>query len=169
MFKSLRPNNSVYILHKDTATMDIGTLVSVTNPIPKYQFQPMYTAPQEMVVDIVVNVNNQDVSYKQLPAHSDLADFGDNNIVITDNREAMNSEVMSLKQKSLSILDSVEYHKNLINCCDKMLADLNPEFAEKQNQQNEINQLKSNVSELSDKITKLLALNEQLTLQLKKE
>ena len=169
MFKSLRPNNPVYVLHKDTAKLEIGTLVSVSNPVPKYQPQPMYMNTQELVVDIVVKINNQDISYKQIPAHSDLVDFGDNGIIVTANREAMNSEILSLKQRSINIVDSIEFHKGIIENCDKMLSELNPEFAEKQMQQNEINNLKSSVSELSDKITKLLALNEQLTSKLKGE
>lgn len=167
MFKSLRPNNSVYILHKDTAVLDIGSLVSVSNPVPKYSFQPSFAAPQEMIVDLVVKVNNQDVAYKQLPALADIADFGE--MVITDNREAMNSEIMSLKQRSVDLIGSMDFHKNIISNCDKMLTDLNPEFAEKQQQQDEINALKSNVSDLSEKINKLLVLNEQLASQLKRE
>jgi hypothetical protein len=39
----------------------------------------------------------------------DIADFG-NNIVVSCNKEAMNSEVSSMKQRSLDIINSIETH-----------------------------------------------------------
>lgn len=169
MFQSLRPNSPVYILHKDTATLETGSVVSVSNPTPKYPVQPMFGAPQEMVVDLVVKINNQDVTYQKLPATLDIADFGSGNIVLTVNREAMNSEVLGLKQKSVSILNSVDFHKELVANCDKLLSQLNPEFAEKQQQQLEINSMKMQMSEMSQRITELIDLNKKLMLQTIKE
>lgn len=92
MFQSLRPNNQVFILHKDRAILETGSVVSVSTPMPKYPVQPMFGQPQEMVVDIVVKVNNQDITYQKIPANLDIADFNNSNIVLSDNREAMNSE-----------------------------------------------------------------------------
>lgn len=63
MFQSLRPNNQIYILRKDKPSLEIGSVVSVSMPTPKYQMQPTFGQPQEMVVDIVAKVNNQDVTY----------------------------------------------------------------------------------------------------------
>lgn len=167
MFQSLRPNNQIYILHKNVPSLDIGTVISVSIPTPKYPVQPMFGQPQELVVDIVAKVNNQDITYQKVPANVDIADFGNNSIVLADNREAMNSEILSLKQKSLDIINSVEYHNELISNCDKLLTDLNPEFAEKQLQQNEINFLKSKVQEITDNFTSLMEMNKQLIAQLK--
>lgn len=165
MFQSLRANSLVYILHKDTATLETGSVVSVSTPVPKYQVPQMFGTPQEMVVDLVVKINNQDVTYQKLPATLDIADFGTGNIVLTDNREAMNSEVLGLKQKSSNILNSIDFHKDVISKCDALLSELNPEFAEKQQQQLEINALKSQYAEISKSITDLIALNKKLLSQ----
>lgn len=169
MFQSLRPNNQVFILHKDRAVLETGSVVSVSTPVPKYPVQPMFGQPQEMVVDIVVKVNNQDVTYQKIPATLDIADFNNSSIVLSDNREAMNSEIASLKQKSVAIINSVDFHKEMITNCDRILSELNPEFAEKQQQQLEINSLKTQMGEMSRSITELMALNKKLMSQLKKE
>ena len=169
MFQSLRPNNSVYILHKDKAILEIGSVVSVSNPIPKSPVPPTFGQPQEMVVDLVVKVDNKDVSYQKLPANLDIADFGFNNLVISDNREAMNSEIASLKQKSVAILNSVDFHKDMISSCDRILSELNPEFAEKQQQQLEINSMKTQMSEMSKNLSELMDLNKKLMAQIKKQ
>lgn len=167
MFSSLRPNSQIYVLHKDsTPYLEIGSIVSVSNPVPKYPVQPMFGQPQEMVVDIVIKVNNQDITYQKIPANLDIADFNNGNIVISDNREAMNSEIVSLKQKSVSIINSIDLHNDIIKGCDKLLSELNPEFAEKQQQQLEINTLKSQMGEMSKNISELMALNKKLMAQL---
>lgn len=169
MFQSLRPNSPVYILHKDTAVLETGTVVSVSTPTPKYPVQPMFGAPQEMVVDLVVKINNQDITYQKIPATLDIADFSAGNIVLTVNREAMNSEVLGLKQKSVSVLNSIDFHKEVISNCDKLLSQLNPEFAEKQQQQLEINSMKLQMSEMSQRLTELVELNKKLMSQTIKE
>ena len=167
MFQSLRPNNQIFILHKDKSLLEVGSVVSVSMPTPKYPVPQVFGQPQEMVVDIVVKVNNQDVTYQKLPANLDIADFGTNGIVVSDNKIAMNSEIMSLKQKSVDALNSVEFHQKVIANCDKMLSDLNPEFAEKQQQQAEINELKSQVNDLTVNINHLMQMNKDLIAQLK--
>lgn len=169
MFQSLRPNNQVFILYKDRAILETGSVVSVSTPMPKYPVQPMFGQPQEMVVDIVVKVNNQDITYQKIPANLDIADFNNSNIVLSDNREAMNSEIISLKQKSTAIINSIDFHKEIILNCDKILSELNPEFAEKQQQQLEINSLKTQMGEMTKSITELMAMNKKLISQLKKE
>ena len=52
-----------------------------------------------MVVDITAKINGNIVNYNSLPANSDIADTfnGSDCIIITDNKEAMNSEILALK------------------------------------------------------------------------
>ena len=149
MFQNLRSGNQVFILHKDGhPSMEIGSIVSVSMPMPKYQVPPVFGQAQEMVVDLVVKVNNVDTTYQKLPATADIADFGLSGVVISTSRDAMNAEVMSLKNKSIDAINSVDFHKGVIEGCDGILAGLNPEFAERQQQQAEINDLKAQMAEL---------------------
>ena len=149
MFQNLRSGNQVFILHKDGhPSMEIGSIVSVSMPMPKYQVPPVFGQAQEMVVDLVLKVNNVDTTYQKLPATADIADFGMSGVVISTSRDAMNAEVMSLKNKSIDAINSVDFHKGVIEGCDVILAGLNPEFAERQQQQAEINDLKAQMAEL---------------------
>ena len=81
----------------------------------------------------------------------------------------MNAEILSLKQKSLDVINSVDFHRNLANSCDKILSDLNPEFAEKQAQREEIDSLKAQMSEMSKNIGDLMESNRRLIEQLSKK
>ena len=103
-----------------------------------------------MVVDLVVKVNNVENTYQKLPATSDIADFGPSGIVISSSREAMNAEVLSLKTRSTDAINSIDYHRGVIEGCESILSSLNPEYAERQQQAAEINDLKAQLSELME-------------------
>ena len=81
----------------------------------------------------------------------------------------MNAEIITLKQKSKDVLNSVEFHQNLIANCDKILSDLNPEFAEKQQQKAEIDVLKAQITSMSSSIEALMESNKKLMEKLTKE
>lgn len=152
MFQSVRPNSPIYVLHKgDNPRLETGYVVNQPIPKPKYQIPHNFGQPQEMIVDLVIKLNDVSINLNSIPANLDIADSYSNgeSIVISDSRDAMNSEIISLKQKSLDILNSKQYHETLVKQYDKILSDFNPEMAEKQAQQQEIASLKSQIEEMS--------------------
>lgn len=161
MFQTLRANSPIYILHKEgTPYVETGMVVSVSNPMPKF---PMPNTPMqpfgatEMVVDVVANVNGQQLSFQKLPANKDVEDSPINKLVIATNRDAMNAEVAALKQRSIDLINSMDYHQNVILGCDKILENLNPEFAEKQRRDKEMDDLRGQVAEMSNAFRELMA------------
>lgn len=159
MFSNLRSGSQLYILHKDsTPYIEVGNVVSVSQPLPRYNINN-YMQPQELVVDIVVCVNGNNITLQKLPASSDVADQGTSNgaLFIATTRESMNIEVNSLKQKSQDIVNSVDYHKKVIQDCDILLQRLNPEFAEQKQQKQEIDNLKSQMADIMNDMKELMA------------
>lgn len=160
MFQNLRVNSQVYILHKDNNPyIECGSVMSVSAPKPKYPSNmPIGSFPQvETVVDLVVNINGQNTNFNGLPAGLDVADFGQNgNIVITCSRDAMNNEVTMMKQKSMDIVNSIDYHRGVIANCDKMLNLLNPEYAEKQRQEREMSDMREQMAQMSKTLNALM-------------
>lgn len=104
---------------------------------------------QEMIVDITAEINGTSASFQKLPAMGDIADFG-NNIVVSCNKEAMNSEVSSMKQRSPDIINSIETHQSIIKGCDEILQQLNPEIIEKQRQEQENKALREEINSLKE-------------------
>ena len=154
----------MYILHKDaTPYIEVGQVVSVSQPIPRYQANN-FMAPQELVVDVVVNVNGNNITLQKLPASLDVADQGTANgsLFISTSRESMNTEITSLRQKSQDIINSIDYHKKVVQDCEILLQRLNPEFAEQKQQKQEIDNLKAQMSEMMNGMKELMA-------QIKKE
>lgn len=151
-FSNLRSGNQLYILHKDSIpTIEIGKVISISQVSPKYG--NVYSP--EMVVDISANVNGQPTNFQKLPALGDIADFG-NNIVLSCNKDAMSSEVTSMKQRSVDLINSVELHQNIIKGCDEILTQLNPEIKEKQRQEEENKALRDELNQLKDMFKEFL-------------
>ena len=144
-FQNLRSNHQVYILRKDNIpVLEKGKVITITTPIPKYS--NIYS---DLVLDMTVDIGGQATNFQKLPANADLADFG-NNIVIATNRDAMSSEVKSMKQRSLDVINSIELHNSIINGCDEILKVLNPEIAEKQRQEEENKALREEINSLKE-------------------
>lgn len=158
MFQNLRENSLVYILHKDsTPYIETGSVVRVSSPMPKFPVPQTFGQPQEMTVDVVIRVDGNDITLQKLPASSDVANTtAGGNVTITSSRDAMNAEVNLLKQKSVDIISSVDYHRGLVEGYDKILLQLNPEFAEKQRQQEEISTLKMQMGEMAKNMNALM-------------
>ena len=152
-FQNLRNNHQIYILHKDaTPTLEIGKITHVSVPVPKYGTNSMYN---DLVLDITAEIEGKATNFQKLPANSDIADFG-NNIVVAVSKDAMNSEVTSMKQRSVDILNSLEQHRSIINGCDEILQVLNPEIAEKQRQEQENKALREEINSLKEMFSEFM-------------
>lgn len=168
MFGQLRINNPLFILNKQgSPSLEVGTVVSVTAPMPQLSSVGQLTM---YTVDVTARVNDQNVTYQKLPANTDVADFaGNGNVVIACSRESMNSELQSMRQRSVDVVKSVDYHNGLIQAIDKIIQDLNPEEAEKLALQKEVTDLKGQMLQMSQSVNALLEQNRQLMEQIKND
>ena len=168
MFGQLRINNPLFVLTKQgSPSLEIGSVVSVTAPMPQLSSigQPtMYT------VDVTARINDQNITYQKLPANMDVADFaGNGNVVVACSRESMNSELQAMRQRSVDVVKSVDYHNGMIQAIDKIIQDLNPEEAEKLALQKEVTDLKGQMLQMSQSVNALLEQNKQLMEQIKND
>lgn len=157
MFQGLRTNSLFYVLDKgENPNLRIGQVVSVSNPQTKYPtFNNGFTPqPMETVVDVKVKLGDEEVDFKQLPANGQIAN--DKNLVVSDNRDAMSAEVDAMLRQSKAILESVDYNKRVVESCEGMLQQLNPQIAKEKEQTEKINKLEGKVSGIEGKIDKMM-------------
>ncbi len=161
MFSNLRQNSTIYILHKDGKPyIETGSVTAVSAPRPKYPIPgAIGQIPQmETVVDVTVLINGQSVTLQGLPAQADIADSpSGGNVVVSASREAMNAEVSSMKSKSENILASIDTHRAIIGSCDEMLSFLNPEYAQTQRREREMEDMKAQISTMAAQMQQLMA------------
>lgn len=157
MFQGLRTNSLFYVLDKgENPNLRIGQVVSVSNPQTKYPtFNNGFTPqPMESVVDVKVKLGDEEVDFKQLPANGQIAN--DKNLVVSDNKDAMSAEVDAMLRQSKAILESVDYNKRVVESCEGMLQQLNPQIAKEKEQTEKINKLEGKVSGIEGKIDKMM-------------
>lgn len=157
MFQGLRTNSLFYVLDKgDNPNLRIGQVVSVSNPQTKYPtFNNGFTPqPMETVVDVRVKLGDEEVDFRQLPANGQIAN--DKNLVVSDNKDAMSAEVDAMLRQSKAILESVDYNKRVVESCEGMLQQLNPQIAKDKEQTEKINKLEGKVSGIEGKIDKMM-------------
>lgn len=150
MFSSARQGNLFYILNKgEKPTVKIGQVVSVSTPQPKFptQFNAMQPFQQtEMLVDVQVKCGDETIDFQKLPANGEV--FAYNNAIVSDKKEAILSEIEGMLQSSKQIIESVPYHQSVMENCNSILRELNPQFAKEKQQEEEIGALKSEVKSL---------------------
>lgn len=157
MFQGLRTNSLFYVLDKgENPNLRIGQVVSVSNPQTKYPtFNNGFTPqPMETVVDVKVKLGDEEVDFKQLPANGQIAN--DKNLVVSDNKDAMSAEVDTMLRQSKAILESVDYNNRVVESCERMLQQLNPQIAKEKEQTEKINKLEGKVSGIEGKIDKMM-------------
>jgi len=151
MFQNLRPNATLYILHKGTSPfLECGKVVSVKNQRMVYKNLPDGLYPQPVqVVDISVQVGNDLVNLTEIPAMQDTADDVKTGMLVSASRDEMSAEILTMKQKSEEILKSVEYHRNFLSSCEQMLDALNPEYGMNRQREQELSSLRSQVEAMN--------------------
>lgn len=153
-FQNLRPNNQIYVLDKQgKPKFEKASIISVSMPTPKYGTNAQFGQLPELVVDIVVKVGDRQESYQKLPANLETADSGVK--FITTSRESMTSEIMSIKQSSQNVIASVELHNSIIDECDNIIKELNPEVAEREERDRELRDLREQVASMTRGLSEL--------------
>lgn len=160
MFSALRQGSPIYILEKgEKPIIKVGQVESVTQPRPRYNtYNPNvgFSGNMETIVDITAKIGNDKKEYIGIPSNLSTHGYGD--IVISESRDAMISEVDGMLQTSKSIIESVEYHKSVIDSCEDILKQLNPAYAKEQARDGAIDDLKSEVETLRKEIAKVTEL-----------
>lgn len=156
MFSTLRKGSPIYILDRTAAPeMKMGYIDSVSMPRPMYPtFNPQVSLGTNMstVVDIKVRIDDQ-VKEFCVPSSLSIHTYGD--YTLSENKEAMISEVDSLLQNSKDIVNSIDKHKDAISAYENILKSLNPVYAKEQERDGAISNLSQRVDSIQDSLDRL--------------
>lgn len=150
MFGSIRQGSLVYVLGKgEEPFLSVAQVVSVTPPRPKVggNFVP---GPMqlEQVVDISVKVGDDTKTFSNVGTHLSVFDTGAGGYVVSDDRAVMTNEVEAFGANSRNALDSVPYHRKVVDACKKMMSTLNPGLLREEERDAKIGSLEKEMSEI---------------------
>lgn len=156
MFSTLRKGASIYILDRSARPeVKVGSIDNVTMPRPMYPtYNPAVSVGTNMqtVVDITVRVGDEKKEFS-VPSNLSIHTYGD--YTLSENKEAMISEVDSLLQQSKDVIDSVDKHKAAITAYEDILKTLNPVYAREQERESRIDSLSQQVGDMQSTLKRL--------------
>ena len=145
MFSNLGQNSVFYILDKNTKpVLKVGKVV-------KANTNPQYYGLSNQEIDISVDVNGDTYEFKKIPANLSIVSPSQG-IVISDNPEDMTKEFETMVNISQQTIDSIDYHRGVIDSKDSILSILNPRFAKEKEQENKFNALENRVRSMEQGI-----------------
>ena len=149
MFSALRKGSQVYVLLKENIPELIkGTVESTTYPT----YNTNYYNGQSM--DINIKTNDDNMEFKNIIPTLSVVDY--KNAILSETKELLIPEVENLLQNSKSIVENVEYHKNVVSQCEQMLKDLSPKYAKEVQHDEDINNLKSEIGGIKSKMDTII-------------
>lgn len=145
MFNTLGKNSLFYILDKNNKpTIKVGKVTDT-------KINPQYYGMANQEIDITVDVDGDSYEFKKIPANVSILSPS-NGIIISDNTDDMIKEYNSMIGFSQQILDSIDYHKSVIDSQDEIMSILNPKYAKEKEQENKLNTLQNRVSNMEQGI-----------------
>ena len=155
MFQNIRKGATLYVLNKQDATLEVGEVVNVTPPQPMYntQYQGAFNPPR-MYVDIEINAGGKVINLQKLTADATIDDK--NGIIVAENRDAILNEIEVLSKNSQRIIESCEYHNEIVTKCNALIAELNPQLKREAEQAREINDLRKQLSDIKGMLADVL-------------
>ena len=128
MFSNLTQGNILYgIDKKGEYTLFSAPVEKVTLEPPTYRSN-VYGQVPEMRVTIVTNVAGEHREFQKVPANNNIADFGDNSVVLADSKDSLNAYIDSIIQNRQKIIDSYEESKKEVQRYTKVKKQLNPSY-----------------------------------------
>ena len=155
MLSALRAGTPVYILYKNEPRFAVGKVSQVSNQYPNLGYQQPLIPGNNLAVNISIEVDGKLESYERIPLNSSIAEFPEKGVIISETRDGIVNEVNAIRSASVTALQQVEMHQNVIASCDKLLFELNPQLKKDQEQAKEIATLKDQIAGMSDQIAAL--------------
>ena len=115
---------------------------------------PVFNAQQPMaimngpVTDITVQVGSDTIPFAGLPANGIVANFPEKGLFISTDRSAIIKEIEAMASASKQVLASVPTHQKMVQSCDALLVELNPERKKEQMQSQELSYMRGELAEM---------------------
>lgn len=156
MFSTLRKGQSIYILDRTSSPeVKLGYIENVSMPRPMYPtYNPQVSLGTNMqtVVDIKTRIDDETKEFV-VPSNLSVHTYG--SYTISENKEAMISEVDSLLQDVTTKIDNMDKYKEDAEVYKRILKDLNPVYAKEQERDEAISELNARMDNIQDVISRL--------------
>lgn len=152
-FKEVKQGHTVYILDKSALTLSEGRVTAAAQHLGGTL--GTYTQAQgQLMVDVTIEVDGKAQTYT-IP--ETLAVTFANNIVLATTQQGLAGEVQRMKAEAERILASVDRQKEIVDKADGLLAELNPQYKERQETERRFGKIEESVNGIQAMVKQLLS------------
>lgn len=165
MASQIAQGSALFILNRKELKVVSATVANVSQPhVSKAAATNPALAMQGFVVDLTLTIGSETTTI-EFPVNSATANYPEKGWFVTNDRLAVTREVESMANMSKQILAQVPAHEKIVQGCETLLMELNPEKQKEAQQEQEIAMLKAQIEEMKrssadtgNKLDKVLAL-----------
>ena len=156
MFQGLTQGATLFILYRNEPKLAEGRVLSVNTHPPQPNPQNPMAMFQGLVTDVMVSVGNDNIPFAGLPANGVVANFPDRGLFISTDRSTVLREIQAMKTASEQVLGQIPAHQKMVQDCEALLIQYNPERKREIQQSQDIEQLKDQLAQMNGKFEQLL-------------
>lgn len=159
MFQSLRAGSPIYLFDKNRLTAEVGEVIRVENEVDQFGnkvFLNGLMQPKVSFVDLVASISGKEVKFNHVFADATITDSSTDGAILCENRQEFVDAIASYKKTSERILSEVDHHKNIVERCELILADIDPMIRSEKAQSEKIARLESDMADIKAMLAKAL-------------
>ena len=140
------------MLNKQNMTILDSKVISVGFPHMDMNNKPQLGQSQ-MVVDVTIESEGKTATYT-IPENLSVTYAGD--IVLSTDKQGLICEIEAMKNSAEKVLESVPRQREIIDKATTLLADLNPIYKEKKQNEERFNKMETSINKLEQTVTNFI-------------
>ena len=159
MFSVVNKGALILVLDKrgEDPVLRQGTVVDAVKMQPQLNQMGI---PTDYSMKLVLDVGGGDtMELTDLPGSQNTFTYPDGKVTVTESHDAMLGIITSLKKQSDDVVSGYDRHKHLSTVYNEMLMDMNPEYRKNEQRDRELQQLKTDMTEIKGMFRQLLEAN----------
>lgn len=139
LFKELKGNYPIFLLDRATLKFEQAKVMNV---------QPNYQSVNMNRIEVNVTIQNKEGKQNTYAVADSEQSAYAGNLFISTSKDCIINEVNALKNASEEVLSKVEEHKQTVEKCKELLAELDTTFRDQQKTNQRLDQMENKLDEI---------------------
>ena len=163
MFSNLSRGSILHGIDRSSGMKWFTGSVERVTPSINNQYPYSFNQFPAVTLDLIVNINGKQQEIKGIHSNDIIADFGEDSIILADNKDSLYNYLKSLLKTSEDAVDenNIKKHKTRIPQIKEVMAEMMPGVSNS----NEVKELRAQVGELQNQLAETLSLLKSKTIK----
>ena len=111
-----------------------------------------------MFVDIKIKIDGEINEFNGIPSNYSVVTYNGGKLVLSETKQELQVEIENIIQNAKQVLASIDTYKQAITEGEKVLKELNPQFAKDKERDEQINSLKTEMTGMKNTLDKIVSM-----------